>query len=108
MLTILAALAQMEREQIGERTSAVLQMKKAKGERLGTTPFGYATIENGDGVKQMVKDEKEQRVLSDIHAMRVGGMPYYRIAEDLNERGARTKRGRKWHAATVSYLLRQP
>ncbi len=31
----------MERELIGERTSAALAHKRDMGERLGTTPLGY-------------------------------------------------------------------
>ena len=42
-LRIMGALAEMERELIGERTAAALAHKRALGERLGTTPLGYRT-----------------------------------------------------------------
>ena len=39
--TLTAALAEMEREIIGERTKDVLQRKKANGEVYGHVPFGF-------------------------------------------------------------------
>ena len=40
-LTIMSAIAQMERDLISERTADVLAHKKEKGEWLGKTPVGY-------------------------------------------------------------------
>jgi DNA invertase Pin-like site-specific DNA recombinase len=47
MLTVLGALAQMEREQIAERTRFALQHKRARGERLGTVPLGWHRAATG-------------------------------------------------------------
>lgn len=105
VLTILAALAQMEREQIGERTSMALQHKKARGERLGTTPYGYETIETSNG-KELIPLDSEQAVLRRIADLREEGWYLSDIAGILNVEGIPTKRGGKWHVSTISYLLR--
>jgi len=47
VVTVLAALAQMEREQIGERTAATMAYMKAQGLRVGAVPFGYDLAEDG-------------------------------------------------------------
>lgn len=106
VLTILAALSQMEREQIGERTSMALQEKRRRGERLGTTPFGYTTVAGGGGENELRPDPAEQDVLDRIRAMRAGGLPHFQIAKRLNAEGVPTKRGGRWHAASVSYIVR--
>ena len=56
MLRIMLELSQWEREIIGERTAAVLQQKKTRRERLGTTPLGYRTNEK---TKQVTIDDVE-------------------------------------------------
>lgn len=45
--TTIAALAQLERDQISERTKAALAHKRAKGERVsGRIPYGYKLAED--------------------------------------------------------------
>ena len=97
-LTVMGALNQMERETISERTKMALAHKRANGERLGTTPYGYLTMEGG----RMVKHLEEQRVIGEILKARASGSSYRRIANWLNEVGVSTKHGGKWHASTVS------
>lgn len=86
---------------IAARTSATLQAKRRRGERVGQVPFGYR-LEN-DGV-YLVADEAEQRTLGRIRAMREQGATIKRIAAALNH--AKTpSRDRRWHATTVQRLL---
>lgn len=104
VLTILAALAQMEREQIGERTSLALQLKKRRGERLGTTPLGFETVETEAG-RVLVPVEAEQETARRIAAMRHEGMTLRAIAATLNAEAVATKRGARWHNSTVRSVL---
>ena len=46
VLTILSAIAQLEREQIAERVQEVLQEKIRRGERAGTIPYGFVVDRN--------------------------------------------------------------
>jgi DNA invertase Pin-like site-specific DNA recombinase len=98
MLTVLGALAQMEREQIGERTRSALRYKRAKGERLGTTPLGYRTAAAG---APMVPHLAELVAIRLILRRRRAGLSFGRIAAELAAAGHRTKRGGGWYASTV-------
>lgn len=97
-LTMLGAVAQMEREQIGERTRAALAYKRALGERVGTVPLGFRPTEAG-GPMHPVPAELE--VVRHILARREAGAAFRVIAAELRTRGCSTKRGGRWHASTV-------
>lgn len=102
-LTILGALAQMEREMISERTKLALQYKKKMGQRTGEVPFGYAVGADG---KTLIPIQQEQTVLNRIKGYREDGLSYERIAKVLNENGIRTKTGRKkWYGSSVHSIL---
>lgn len=105
VLTILAALAQMEREQVGERTRVALSYKKLKGERLGTTPLGYQTVEAPNGEKELQPNAEEQQILKMIAELREQGRTYEQIAQILNEARIPSKRGGQWYRGTVYYLV---
>src|SRR5207244_4060130 len=47
LLAVLASLAKLERQKIGERTKAGLERARAKGKRLGRAPFSVLNRENG-------------------------------------------------------------
>lgn len=99
-LTLMAGLAQMERELISERTRSALQFKKQKGERLGTTPLGYRTRKDG----ALVPLPREMATVRRIKNMRRRAMSYGKIADVLNDEDVPTKRGGKWYASTVWYV----
>jgi site-specific DNA recombinase len=98
MLTVLGALAQMEREQIAERTRFALQHKRAQGCQLGAVPLGLR-IEGEGGT--MVADALELEAVKLVLRRRRAGTSFRAIAAELTARGAATKRGRRWHASTV-------
>jgi DNA invertase Pin-like site-specific DNA recombinase len=98
MLTLLGALAQMERELIAERTRDALQQKRSRGERLGTTPLGFRTP--GPGMP-MEPEPQEAGTVLEILRRRRRGESYRAIARALEEGNLRSKRGGRWAAATV-------
>jgi DNA invertase Pin-like site-specific DNA recombinase len=99
-VTTLAALAQLEREQIGERTRTVLQHKRSVGERVGQIPFGQRLV---DG--KLVTDEVEQQVIALVKDLRAGGMTYDAIAGELTRRGVVNKGGSvRWYKSQVHTL----
>lgn len=54
----------------------------------------------------MVEDEQEQAIIRRIFFERSEGLSYWKIAEELNQAGVRTKKGgNKWYASTVKYIL---
>lgn len=97
---MLAVLADFERDQIGERTKMALAHKRNMGEVYAATPFGFDAI---DG--RLVEVKKEAMVIADILRMREAGSSLAEIAESLNARGVEGKRGGRWYASTVRYLI---
>jgi len=100
-LTIMGAMAQMERELISERTATALQYKKSQGQSLGKIPFGYSRV---DG--KLVPDNTEKNIIQRIKRWRKNGFSYHKIANLLNEKSIKTKcKSSLWHGSTVHYLL---
>jgi DNA invertase Pin-like site-specific DNA recombinase len=90
MATVVAAVAQLERRIIGERTSAALQVKIANGERVGRKP---------DTSPELIAKFKE---------LREKGWSYVRIAQLLNLEGVPTARGGAcWRPEGVQRALRR-
>lgn len=88
MGTILAAIAQLELEQIRKRTKDALAVKKAQGVRLGRP----ATM----------PEETRAR----INALRNSGVTLQGVADTLNAEGIPTARGgSKWYASTVQKAI---
>jgi len=104
-LTITGAMAQMERDLISERTREALQYKISKGELVGSPPLGFEAIE-----KELKKTQGELVVVREIFKLRKGRgknkLSLRQIANRLNEQMIPTKRGGKWYAGTVRYILR--
>jgi len=100
-LSILASLGELERGLIGERTASALAHKKAHHESYSPTPLGYR-VEDG----RLHADAQEMDTVKRISAMRDNGDSYHTIARTLNEAGVKTKRGGRWHASTVRYIVK--
>ncbi|MCY4662743.1 MAG: recombinase family protein [Acidobacteria bacterium] len=100
-LTIFAALSELERKQIAERTSAALQAKLARGERAGTTPYGYAA----DSAGRLVPSADERATIRRARALRRRGRTLKAIAARLNGEGRRTRRGAPWSPQGVAQTL---
>lgn len=80
--TVMAALAELNREQIGERTSDAMRTYQAAGRIMGAKlPFGYKV--NPDNPALMVECEREQEIVSDIILMRAEGLSFRAISKRL-------------------------
>jgi DNA invertase Pin-like site-specific DNA recombinase len=102
--TILDAMAQYERALIRQRTKAALAVKKAKGERTGTIPYGYQLAADG---KTLVESAAEQAVCTRIRALREQGYSMQRIAVTLNADGLLTRRGTPWRQQYIDAVLKR-
>jgi len=109
---IMALVAQQEREAISRRTKEALAAAKARGVKLGN-PNGAAALrragEGGVALRQAVAsnaDEFAQTLAQVLTSMRLEGHTSLRaMAEALNVRGIRTRRGSRWHVSNVRNLL---
>ena len=98
--TLTAALAEMERGLIGERTRTALARKKERGEKTGgNVPYGFDSVEG-----MLVENPREQEVIRIIKKKRLQGRSYQGIADFLNEKGTPTKTGKSWTAVQVNRL----
>jgi len=80
MLNVLAGLAQMERELIGERTRDMLAHKKEKGEHCGRVPYGFRMAEDGT----LWKDPGQQEAIATIKRLRRSGKSVRQISTRLS------------------------
>ena len=95
--TLLAAIGEMERGVIGERTRTALARKKEKGEVVSRfTPYGYRKHGN-----KLVANSKEQDALALMRNLKDEGMSYNQVAEILNTQGITTKSGGTWDRVRV-------
>jgi DNA invertase Pin-like site-specific DNA recombinase len=79
LLTILSALAQMERDLISERTVDALAHKKKSGEWCGRVPFGYRIEGN-----HLVEDADAMKTIQKIKRMKNEGKSIRAISGALN------------------------
>lgn len=77
MRTLIDAFAQYERALIRSRIVLALGHKKARGERVGTVPYGKAGADDG---KTLVPSERAQRLLARMRRLHRGGMSVRDIA----------------------------
>jgi len=102
MRRMVDAFAEYERLIIGARTKAALQAKKAKGERVGSIPYGYQLDNDG---KTLIEHEQEQQAIKLINSMHQRGLSLRNIATRLDNLGYQA-RGKVWHAQTISNILK--
>ncbi len=111
VITLIQSIAQLESDQIGERTKVGMT---EKAETLRNTPsasrtmgfnppFGYC-LENG----LLVPVEKELETVVRIYDDYLKGNSLAHMAEDLNRDGIRTKRGTRWSKDSLSTILHNP
>lgn len=103
-LTLVAALAQWERENLGERVRMGMMQKVREGKwTMSVAPFGY----DADG-DNLVINHQEALIIKDIFSQYLQGKGMLSIARELNERGLPTRRGNEWQQGTISYILSNP
>jgi len=88
--TLTAALAEMERRLIGERTKAALSHKRSRNEKTGgDVPYGYNLTPAGI----LIKNDEKQKVIRLIRNLNRDGYSLRRICRELEQAGHLTKRG---------------
>ena len=84
-ISIMSAVAEFERDRIGERIRDAKRKRKAEGVHLGgVKQFGF---EKGVKGEKLVPVEAEQRELRRIHQLAAQGCSTHRIKADLASRG---------------------
>jgi DNA invertase Pin-like site-specific DNA recombinase len=99
---VLGAIAQYEKGVIRGRMHAGKAAKRKAGGYIGGAPrFG----ERAEG-RELVADNVESETIARAKALRTDGCSLREIACVLDAEGRATKRGKRWHPATIARLLR--
>jgi DNA invertase Pin-like site-specific DNA recombinase len=98
IMSILAAVAQMEAELAQERAKDTVALRRSRGDHIGQPPYGYNLV---DG--RLVEDP-EHPVEPILAAYRETGS-YHAAAKRLNALRVPSKRGQRWSDTTVRRIV---
>lgn len=94
--------AQLERENIKNRTTAGRSMKiKRGGFAGGNVPYGYDNVD-----KELRVNPVEAEIVREVFRLRGSGMKLREIVDVMNERGVMGKRGKGFTIPTVQNILK--
>jgi len=107
IFTLFSALAQLEREQIQERTSSAMLKHQANGRRMTRAdrcPYGWKV--DPDAPERLAEDAEEQATIARIRQAHKNGGGLREIARSLDRAGIDCRGGR-WVAYDHSSILRR-
>lgn len=100
---MVASLAEMERQPIGERIQSVMDTKKERGEvRNGNPPYGFMAV---DG--KLLPAPEELRVIDRIVSLHIQRRTIHGIIEDLSAEGLFNRRGKPFGKSQIHALLKR-
>jgi DNA invertase Pin-like site-specific DNA recombinase len=103
VLNVLASVGQWEREAIGERTSAAMELKASRGEFTGgEAPYGFRIGRDGVHLEEIAA---EQRVLAKARELRAAGLSLRATAAALARLGFKSRVGKVFAAAQVARMV---
>lgn len=111
--TMIAAMAQWEREEIGDRVRASIGVRAKLGKPLnGSAPYGYrwGQRESADtrSPKELLVNPEQRAVVQQIFEHFVAHKRKGKVARLLNDAGHRTREGSKWTDVVVNRVLVNP
>ena len=103
LLTVLSAVAEMERNLARQRTAETTAFCKSHRRVYSRTPYG---LKRDGKSKELLIDRTQMRVVNKIKDMRESGMSMNSIAGMLNDANIPTKTKKSWHHTTIGIILK--
>lgn len=101
-LTIMAGVAELERNQIRERTAMIMQHMKEQGLYTGgRPPYGFEVKEG-----RIVENDNEQQIIALINQLRDDGLYIKQIVAQLEEMGVTSRKGTPLQATQIMRILK--
>ena len=101
ILNIMSSINEFEVENIRERIRDVKREKKKNGLVYGRLMYGYDNV-NGE----LIKNEKEFKVVKRIKNLRSRGWSWRKISNKLNDDGIESKEGKIWFDGSLYNMMR--
>lgn len=100
---VMGSFAELERNTIVDRVKSGMTQRAKKGGFNGGIVLGYNSIN-----KQLVINPKEAKIVEEIFTLAKKGHGYKRIANEINGKGYRTKKGNLFAICTIKGILDNP
>lgn len=101
-LTIMAGVAEMERNLIRERTKAAMGHLKDNGLRVGSIPYGYTLATDR---RTLLPLQEEQRVVAMARKLASEGLSLRRISAALHAQGVSSRTGKRFLPTQIRRML---
>ncbi|MEC2074005.1 recombinase family protein [Alkalihalophilus marmarensis] len=99
-ISLLSTFARYERATIIDRVNAGMQKRAEKGYWNGGSILGYDSVD-----KRLIINEQESAVVREIFKLRADGKGYKFIANTLNNRGIKTKKGKSFSIPAIKLIV---
>lgn len=112
--TMMAAMAQLDRDIIARNTKNSLRFLLENGEAHCNAKYGWRKVQDGEVVRRKRKQggpvmwepvQQEQEALARMEELRSLGWSYRDVADYLNNEDVPSPRGTKWHSTSVRSVL---
>lgn len=104
MITVMFAIAELERNTINERCrSGKSKIREKDGYVHGRPPYGWKAV-NVNGKRDLVAIPEEQKWRKQIQEWRRCGLTYRMIADELNLLGVKPQIGAQWGQPSVRQI----
>lgn len=102
-ITLVAAMAQWERENLAERVRMGQIEKARQGKYSPKAPFGFDKVD-----EKLVINEDEKIIIIDMIEKVKKGYSIRQLSEFMNSSGINPIRGYQWHIASILAILKNP